>query len=212
MDYPLLVRMEDGSSREDSAAMHPASPAPMVAPRSGACSPDCAAAPCTLRQLRTAQRLTEQDELRITLWAEMTVAAHLLGWFTPLPGEAMRHDLAPHWTSDRRLVECSIGQAVDRAVHSRVGAVGSPGALAEHVAALMRAQLDGDDPCPVAEPQWKAGKGARTRQYYHGRYTPSVLEKAVGCGDPSEEWARRFARVLACFERRPRKPVASPRP
>ncbi|MBT2479823.1 ATP-binding protein [Streptomyces sp. ISL-94] len=210
MDYPLLVRMEDGTSREDAAAIRPASPAPLVAPRSGACGEDCSAAPCTLRQLRTAQRLTEQDELRITLWAEMAVAAHLLGWTTPLPGKAMRRDLAPYRTSDRRLLECAIGQAVDRAVHSRVGAPDSPAALAGHVAAMMRAQLDGGDPCPVAEPRWKARKGTKTRQYYHGRHTPSVLEKTVGCADPSEEWPKRFARALTVFERRPRKPVPTP--
>ncbi|MFD5933523.1 ATP-binding protein [Streptomyces sp. NPDC060333] len=207
MDYPLLVRMEDGTSRENAAAIRPASPAPIVAPRSGACAEGCSVAPCTLRQLRTAQRLTEQDELRITLWAEMAVAAHLLGWVTPLPGEAMRRDLAPYWASDRRLVECAIGQAVDRAVHSRVGAPASPTALAGHVAAMMRAQLDGFDPCPVAEPRWKARKGTKTRQYYHGRHTPSVLESTVGCPDPSDDWSKRFARVLACFARKPRKPV-----
>ncbi|WNI20964.1 ATP-binding protein [Streptomyces sp. ITFR-16] len=212
MDYPLLVRMEDGTPREEAGTVRPASPASMVASRSGACGPDCAAAPCTLRQLRTAQRLSEEDGLRIALWAEMAVASHPLGWTTPLPGEAMRQALAERRTVDRRLVECAIGQAVDRAVHSRVGAVGTPHALAGHVAALMRAQLDGDDPCPVAEPRWKAGKGVRTRQYYHGRHTPSVLEKAVGCADPSEEWAGRFARALACFERKPRRPVASPPP
>lgn len=207
MDYPLLVRMEDGTLREDAAAIRPASPAPMVAPRSGACTEGCSAAPCTLRQLRTAQRLTEQDGLRITLWAEMAVAAHLLGWVTPLPGEAMRRDLAGYWTSDRRLVECAIGQAVDGAVHSRVGAPRAPAALAGHVAAMMRAQLDGDDPCPVAEPRWKARKGTKRRQYYHGRHTPSVLEKLVGCADPSEDWSKQFAHALAVFDRRPRKPV-----
>ncbi|MGW2015317.1 ATP-binding protein [Streptomyces sp. NPDC001927] len=212
MDYPLLVRMQDGTAREDAAAIRPASPAAMIATRSRACGTDCGTAPCTLRQLRTAQRLNEEDELRITLWAEMAVASHLLGWTTPLPGEAMRHALAPYWAAHRRTVECAIGQAVDRAVHSRVGAPSSPDALAEHVAWVMRAQLDGHDPCPVAEPHWKARKGTKTRQFYHGRYAPSVLEKLVGCTDPSEEWAKRFARTLACFDRRPRKPVMSQQP
>ncbi|MFF3018719.1 helicase HerA domain-containing protein [Streptomyces sp. NPDC057939] len=207
MDYPLLVRMQDGTAREDAAAIRPASPAPMVTARSGACGEGCSTAPCTLRQLRTAERLTDEVELRITLWAEMAVAAHLLGWMTPLPGEAMRRSLAPYRTDGRRLVECAIGQAVDRAVHSRVGAPGSPGALAGHVAAMMRAQLDGHDPCPVAEPRWKARKGTKTRQYYHGRGTPSVLERTVGCADPSEDWSKRFAAVLKCFERRPSKPT-----
>ncbi|MGW6568612.1 ATP-binding protein [Streptomyces sp. NPDC054975] len=211
MDYPILVRMQDGTAREDAAAIRPASPAPLIAPRSRACGAECGTAPCTLRQLRTAQRLNEQDELRITLWAEMTVASHLLSWTTPLPGEAMRRALAPYWSADRRMVECAIGQAVDRAVHSRVGATASPDALAEHVAAVMRAQLDGHDPCPVAEPRWKARKGTKTRQFYHGRYSPSLLEKAVGCTDPSEEWTKRFARTLACFDRRPGRPPAPER-
>ncbi|MEW1640261.1 ATP-binding protein [Streptomyces sp. NPDC093801] len=212
MDYPLLVRMEDGTAREDASAIRPASPAPMVAPRSVACSGDCSTAPCTLRELRTAQRLTEQDELRITLWAEMAVAAHLLGWTTPLPGKAMRRDLAPYWASDRRLVECAIGQAVDRAVHSRVGAPHAPAALAGHVAAMMRAQLDGEDPCPVAEPRWKARKGTKTRQYYHGRHTPSVVEKIVGCADPSDGWSAGFGEALSAFARRLRKPAAPTTP
>ncbi|MFJ9964052.1 ATP-binding protein [Streptomyces avermitilis] len=209
MDYPLLVRMQDGTHREDAAAIRLASPASVTQQRSSACASGCAAAPCTLRALRTAQRLTERSDLRITLWAEMAVAAHLLGWTTPLPGEAMRRALAPYGTSDRRLLECAIGQAVDRAVHSRVGAPASPAALADHVAAMMRAQLDGHDPCPLAEPRWKARKGTRTREYYHGRHTPSVLEEIVGCVDPSEEWGARFSRTLSCFDRKIRKPVAS---
>ncbi|MFE5938455.1 helicase HerA domain-containing protein [Streptomyces sp. NPDC056470] len=211
MDYPILVRMQDGTAREDAAAIRPATPAPMIATRSRACGTDCAAAPCTLRRLRTAQRLSEQDELRITLWAEMTVASHLLGWTTPLPGEAMRRSLAPHWSTDRRSVECAIGQAVDRAVHSRAGAPASPDGLAEHVAWVMRAQLDGHDPCQVGEDRWKARKGTKTRQYYHGRYSPSLLERVVGCADPSEDWAKRFARTLACFDRRPGRPPSPDR-
>ncbi|MFG2330188.1 ATP-binding protein [Streptomyces sp. NPDC048604] len=210
MDYPLLVRMEDGTEREDGAVIRPASPAPLVAPRSRACGKECHAMPCTLRQLRTAQHLTEQQELRITLWAEMSVAAHMLGWTTPLPGDAMRRSLQPLWTGDRRLVECAIGQAVDRAVADRGGAIGEPAALAGHVAETMRAQLDGDDPCPVGEPRWKARKGTKTRQYYHGRYAPSRLEKITGCLDPSEEWSKRFAAALKAFSRPIRKPRPTP--
>ncbi|SEQ66530.1 DNA helicase HerA, contains HAS-barrel and ATPase domains [Streptomyces sp. yr375] len=211
MDYPLLVRMRDGTDREDAGAIRPASAAGMTGPRSRACAADCSTAtPCTLRDLRRAQRLTEQSELRITLWAEMSVAAHLLGWTTPLPGEAMRRELDPH--RGGRLLDCAIGQAVEAAVHSRVGATADPGALSEHVAEAMRAQLDGRDPCPVGEPRFKARKGTRTRVYYHGRYEPSVLEKIVGCGDQSEAWTKRFGQTLSCFERRIRKPMAPARP
>ncbi|MDX3803711.1 ATP-binding protein [Streptomyces sp. AK04-3B] len=203
MDYPLLVRMPDGTDREDAGAIRPASAAGMTDPRSRACAPDCSTAPCTLRDLRRAQRLTEQAELRITLWAEMTVAAHLLGWTTPLPGEDMRRELEPF---RGRLLDCAIGQAVDAAVHSRAGAPSRPGALAEHVAAAMRAQLDGLDPCPVGEPRFKARKGTRTRVYYHGRHEPSVLEGIVGCTDTSPDWRGRFARTLSCFARSIRRP------
>ncbi|MFD9394402.1 ATP-binding protein [Streptomyces sp. NPDC060000] len=209
MDYPLLVRMRDGTDREDAGVVRPASAAGMTGARSRACGADCSTAPCTLRDLRRAQRLTEQAEVRITLWAEMAVAAHLLGWTTPLPGEAMRRDLEPY---RGRLLDCAIGQAVDGAVHSRVGTPADPGALAEHVAAMMRAQLEGQDPCPVGEPHLKARKGTKTRVYYHGRYAPSVLEKIVGCGDPSEEWGKRFSSTLSGFERKIRKPVAPTRP
>ncbi|MER6737830.1 ATP-binding protein [Streptomyces puniciscabiei] len=203
MDYPLLVRMQDGTRREDAAAIRPASPAALTGPRSRACGPACATAPCTLRDLRRAQRLTERADLRVTLWAETAVAAHLLGWTTPRPGRPMREELAAY---DRHLLECAIGQAVDRAVHGRVGAPVAPDALAEHVAGMMRAQLDGHDPCPVAEPRFKARPGTKTRQYYHGRHSPSVLERIVGCADPSEEWGARFSRALDCFDRTIRKP------
>ncbi|MFE7837946.1 ATP-binding protein [Streptomyces sp. NPDC057474] len=208
MDYPLLVRMRDGTDREDAGAIRPASAAALTGERSRACGPCCTPEPCTLRDLRRAQRLMEQPELRIALWAEMAVAAHLLGWTTPLPGEAMRRALEPYRAADRRLLNCAIGQAADRAVHSRVGAPADPSALAEHVAGMMRAQLEGQDPCPVGEPCYKARKGTRTREYYHGRYSPSGLEEIVGCVDPSEEWGKRFSSVLSCFERKIRKPVA----
>ncbi|MER6158741.1 ATP-binding protein [Streptomyces sp. NPDC001868] len=211
MDYPLLVRMRDGTDREDAGEIRAASAAALTGDRSRACGPCCTPEPCTLRDLRRAQRLMDQPELRIALWAEMAVAAHLLGWTTPLPGEAMRKALDPHLSNDhdRRLLHCAIGQAVDRAVHSRVGAPSAPEALAEHVAAMMRGQLDGQDPCPVGEPRFRARKGTKTREYYHGRSTPSVLERVVGSVDPSEEWATSFSRALSCFRRRPRKPVTS---
>ncbi|GKQ39093.1 ATP-binding protein [Streptomyces sp. A012304] len=211
MDYPLLVRMRDGSHREDAAAIRPASPAAMTDPRSRACGPHCATAPCTLRDLRRSQRLTAEakdaePDLQLALWAEMSVAAHLLGWTTPRPGEAMRRALARQAADDRRLLDCAISQAVDRAVHSRAGAAPSPGDLAEHVATVMRAQVDGRDPCRIGEPRFRARKGTRTRDYYHGRATPSVLEKIVGAADPSEEWTARFTRALSCFDRTIKKP------
>ncbi|MDT9692495.1 ATP-binding protein [Streptomyces sp. P9(2023)] len=206
MDQPLLVRMADGTGRENAGPVTTASAAPMVGRRSAACPAACADTPCTLRRLRGAQRLLDVDESRITLWAEMAVAAHLLGWRTPLPGPAMRASLAPTWARDRHLVECAIAQAVDRAVADRPAAVATPAELAEHTARMMSSQLDGADPCPVGEPMWKALPGTRARHYYHGRRTPSTVEHIVGCADPSEHWGKRFAKALSCFERTIRKP------
>ncbi|MCX5198972.1 ATP-binding protein [Streptomyces sp. NBC_00249] len=206
MDHPVLVRMADGTARENTGPVRTASAAPLVGPRSHACPATCADAPCTLRRLRGAGRLLDADGSRITLWAEMAVAAHLLGWRTPLPGPAMRASLAPQWEGDRHLVECAVAQAVDRAVADRPTVVADPAGLSEHVARMMSAQLDGGDPCPVGEPRWAALPGTKARQYYHGRRTPSTVERIVGCADPSEHWSKRFTKALSCFERTIRKP------
>ena len=57
MDYPVLAAMPDGTGREAAAAPVTESPAGLVSPRSGTCGPDCLASPCTLRDMRAAQRV-----------------------------------------------------------------------------------------------------------------------------------------------------------
>ena len=84
MDYPLLARMPDGTSREASQAAQIASPEAVIGRRSLTCGPDCTAVPCTLGQMRAAQRAAITDP-RITLWAELAVLAHLTGWDLPRP-------------------------------------------------------------------------------------------------------------------------------
>ena len=88
MDSPLLARMPDGTSREAAAAAPVTSPEPVITWRSPTCGPDCAARPCTLGQMRAAQRAAITDP-RITLWAELTVVAHLTGWDMPRPAAAL---------------------------------------------------------------------------------------------------------------------------
>jgi DNA helicase HerA-like ATPase len=55
MDYPLLARMPDGTGRE-AAQASTATPAGVVRPRSITCGADCVGRPCTLRDMRIAQR------------------------------------------------------------------------------------------------------------------------------------------------------------
>ena len=85
MDHPLLVQMPDGTAREARAGPRPqASPATVATVRSVTCGAECVASPCTLRDMRAAQRAAEHHP-GITLWAELSVLAHLTGWPMPIP-------------------------------------------------------------------------------------------------------------------------------
>jgi hypothetical protein len=156
MDYPLLVRMPDGTARENSAPAGTATPAVLITPRSPACPPQCAALPCTLRQIRAAQTAVGRDP-RIVLWAELSVLAHLTGWEMPMPSEEFAVDLD---ATDPRERDCALAHAVEDAVAARLPAVSarvSGPAFAAHVAAALRAALDGVDWfCGDREPQWLA--------------------------------------------------------
>jgi hypothetical protein len=156
MDYPLLTRMPDGTGREISNPALTASPAALITSRSLTCGLECRSSPCTLRQIRAAQRAAIGDP-RITLWAELSVLAHLTGWTMPMPGPVFASALAG---MESRLRDCALSHAVDAAVASRIPVISSvlsgPG-LAVHVTAAMRAALDeGRWLCERQEPQWLA--------------------------------------------------------
>ena len=156
MDYPLLTRMPDGTSREISNPAVTVSPAPLVTSRSPTCGIECRSSPCTLRQVRAAQRAAISDP-RITVWAELSVLAHLAGWTMPMPGPVLAAALA---AMQPRLRDCALSHAVDAAVASRIPVISSRvsgPALAVHVTAAMRAALDEDRwLCEQHEPQWLA--------------------------------------------------------
>jgi DNA helicase HerA-like ATPase len=61
MDYPVLARMPDGTARETGTVAPFASPAALVTSRSPTCGAQCRAVPCTLRQVRAAQRAAIAD-------------------------------------------------------------------------------------------------------------------------------------------------------
>jgi uncharacterized protein len=160
MDFPVLAAMPDGTARETATAAVTASPACVVAPRSITCGADCQARPCTLRDMRAAQRAL--DALPgLVLWAELAVLAHLTGWSMPRP--AAGGDLASRLASvaaGSRLADCAVSHAVDAAVAARTPAFAgrlSPDLLAAHVADALRGCLaDRGRDCAFPEPQWLA--------------------------------------------------------
>jgi hypothetical protein len=198
-DYPWLIRMPDGTGREAGPAAT-ASPAGIITPRSASCGAACQAAPCTLRQMRQAQRATQADP-RLTLWAELAVLGHLTGWAMPFPGPAFASLLQ---AMDARLRDCALGHAVDDAVAARTAVISSrvsPGQLAAHVTAAMRQGLaDGtwlchrDEPRYLAPPyRWvlvlEALQSAR-RDGPEGRHARSAeWEQAYGRDIPGESCA-----------------------
>src|SRR5271165_2594997 len=149
MDFPVLVKMKDGSEREMATACATLDARSVVTPRSATCGAECAAQPCTLRDMRAAQRALG-DFPWARLWAELAVLAHLTGWPVPVPKPAVLarfRELAP------RVSQCATAHAVDAAVAARPS-VRSPGALARHVQAAIRARADRDQwLCPADEPE-----------------------------------------------------------
>jgi DNA helicase HerA-like ATPase len=217
-DYPWLVRMPDGTSREATGPAA-ADPAAIITPRSPSCGPDCQATPCTLRQMRQARRAAEDDP-RITWWAELTVLAHLTGWAMPFPGPEFTADLR---ALPARRLDCALGHAVDDAVAARAAVITSrvsPGPLAVHVVTAMRhAVTDGTWPCDREEPpylapsyQWvlvlEALQAAR-REGQDDRHPRSAdWEQAYGRGVPGPDGASQLAAVTrwhAAAQRDPRQ-------
>jgi hypothetical protein len=132
MDFPHLVRIPDGSRLERPAPL--ASPGVLVTPRSGTCGADCRDSPCTLRDMRTAQRVVA-DRPDLVLWAELSAAAHLTGWGSPDPVPSVLDGLP------RRLRDCAVSHAVDAAVASRA----APRELAAHLMAAWHGESCADD-------------------------------------------------------------------
>jgi len=156
MDYPLLTQMPDGTDREAAGPAATAAPAGVVRPRSITCGADCVGRPCTLRDMRIAQRAIEEYPA-VRLWAELSVLAHLTGWPMPVPRTAL---LSLLQLMPPRLRDCAISHGVDAALEARtpviVGRV-SPVGLAAHVSTAIRSRLArGSWLCQREEPQWLA--------------------------------------------------------
>ena len=195
MDYPLLARMPDGTAREAAAQAPTASPARVVQPRSITCGADCTERPCTLRDMRVAQRALDEYPA-ILLWAELTVLAHLTGWPMPVPRTALLSLLE---MMPSRLRDCAISHGVDAAVRVRipviVGRV-SPVGLTAHAATAIRARIwRGSWLCLREEPRWLAPAYQWTLILDALR---SADRKNPGAGPHprSAEWERTYGRAI----------------
>jgi len=172
MDFPVLVKMTDGSERELATVAVTLDASTVVTPRSATCPAECTARPCTLRDMRTAQRALD-DFPWVRLWAELAVLAHLTGWPVPVPKPAV---LARFRALTSRVSQCATAHAVDAAVAARP--VPNPGALARHAQAAIRARADRDEwLCPADEPEWLLA-GPVTETVGFGVARPSAIETA----------------------------------
>ena len=195
MDYPLLVRMPDGTGREAVAGACTAAPAGVVRPRSPTCGADCAGRPCTLRDMRMAQRALDEDP-GLRLWAELSVLAHLTGWLMPVPGTA----LLSRWQAmPSRLRDCAISHAVDAAVSVRVPVIASrvsPAGLAAHVSTAIRGRVArGVWLCQREEPGWLA-PAYRWALVLDALRSAEGKDLGAGPHPRTREWERAYGRAV----------------
>ncbi|WP_433299173.1 helicase HerA domain-containing protein [Actinoplanes sp. CA-030573] len=155
MDQPVLVRLPDGTAREQGGRTPTAAPDPIIGRRSATCGVSCRAEACTLRTIRTSQRIIE-DHPWLTLLAETSVVAHLTG--KPRPTLWDEH-LAVLRSLEPRVRDCVLSQAVEAAVGVRSAVLGrgtDPFALAGHVVSALLTGCSSDEPEFVA-PAYRCG-------------------------------------------------------
>ena len=195
MDYPLLVRMPDGTGREAADHASTATPAGVVQSRSPTCGTDCTGQPCTLRDMRVAQRALDEYP-GVRLWAELSVLAHLTGWPMPVPRTTL---LSVLQAMPSRLRDCAISHGVDAAINVRVPVIASrvsPIGLACHVSTAIRSRVSRDAwLCQREEPRWLAPAYQWTLVLDALR---SADRKNPGAGPHprTPEWERTYGRAL----------------
>jgi hypothetical protein len=200
MDFPLLTRMPDGTARkaagEAAGEAATATAAGVVRPRSITCGADCAGRPCTLRDMRIAQRALEEYP-PVRLWTELSVLAHLTGWPMPVPRTAL---LSLLQMMPSRLRDCTLSHGVDAALAVRVPVIAarvSPVGLASHVSTAIRARIArGSWLCQREEPKWLAPAYMWTLVL---DALKSADRKNPGAGPHprSQEWERTYGQAIS---------------
>jgi hypothetical protein len=194
MDRPVLVEVTDGSALESvEAATAPI--AAIIGRRSGTCGTDCIADACTLRDMRAAQHLlTERPWL--TLWAELTVLAHLTGYPAPMVEESLRRTV--EGAVPARVLHCAVSHAVDDAVAVRSALLQptvAPADLAAHCAAVLRAQLAGGTATTVCAAD-AYGFLADAYKWVPVRDALRAFRHDDGPHPDTADWERRFRRWI----------------
>ncbi len=164
--------------------------------RSTTCGVECVVRPCTLRDMRAAQRALERHP-GIALWAELCVLSHLTGWAMPVPRSPLLDLLR---VMPVRLRDCAMSHGVDAAVASRAPMISSRVStvgLASHVGTAMRARVArGMWMCPQEEPKWLAPA-------YEWVLVLDVLRSAdrqspgTGRHPRTGDWERMYGRTIA---------------
>ena len=185
MDFPILATVKDGTEREVAAPSLTGDARTVVHPRSVTCGAECRARPCTLRDMRAAQRALDSVGW-VRLWAELAVLAHLTGWPIPAPKPAT---LAVFTALPARVRQCALSHAVDTAAargrrrwsDGATAAIADPAALAAHTLAAMTAWAErGEWFCQPDEPGWRLA-GSVTEDAAFGVARPSVIEAPGRC-------------------------------
>lgn len=144
MDRPVLAQIPYGEDREKR---EPSPPAVKVSGRRGSgCGAVCLERPCTQREISAAVTEADADQ-RLVLWIELLTVAHLTGNPRPVPRD---DSLAVIAGLPDRLRQCTIGEAVTRAVESRRRPIQGcylPERLAAHLAQVAERFLRGGELC-----------------------------------------------------------------
>ncbi len=197
MDFPLLARMPAEGPAKGAAGegATTASPAGVVRPRSITCGAECSARPCTLRDMRVAQRALEEYPA-IRLWAELSVLAHLTGWPMPVPRTTL---LSLLQVMPDRLRDCAISHGVDTAVGVRIPVIAgriSPVGLASHVSTAIRSRIArGSWLCQREEPKWLA-PAYKWTLVLDALKSADRKQPGAGPHPRSAEWERTYGQAI----------------
>ncbi len=120
MDRPVLMAVPYRGGVEQATTNPPI--VPIRRARSQACREDCQrGAYCTLEQITRASWLVDNPhDMRLTLWIDMLVVAHLIGMSRPVPSPAWLAELRATPTHD---LACAIGQCIQAAFDTRYAAI-----------------------------------------------------------------------------------------
>jgi hypothetical protein len=163
MDRPVLAKMPYGETREDDCPATRDAPLMAGRRRSRSCGEQCRdGLPCTLAQMRRAEHFLDGHP-ELTLWMEMSLAAHGMGYPAPaLQNLPAVTEAQATIASDPRLAQCAVAHAVESALatrYDRLAAFFDPETLGSHLSeAVTRILLDGrSTACGDDHGRWRFG-------------------------------------------------------